>query len=522
MHNLKSNSISFESVRIVNPQPTDSTIKLDLTALVQNLHFEKQVSALITTSSWKSSHASALGSYIGCVAVASNGDPGVDRFRIEVECDTSGGAPVIGTKDQIVNIEFALKCVMGGIESWDNRGGMNHLVMLKSHSTNSERRQSSPGSYGTIKKSPSALDLEAEIMRKRRASVVALKVAAVIADEAKKIDEEFSIGRRRSLEEAAATSFVDEAVAAAQSDAKVSVTSSKSVPSPAASFAQIFRPIPVTPSRPVSSLLATTPVSLITSASSAIIEELSERELEYASKIARPTSPLTTVHPLKRVGSINNLSIAEPIGLNRPASPNPSYSRPNSPSVSKEIISSPTSPLATRATLAKIPFDQRSPSPNSAKIQEIKRPFSISPPSSRYEYQQAQREQNTLKMQEIKHASSIIHSVAQPVGMVSNRQQQQNSPPACPSHHNINIASPKPAHPPTPSRIAVLNAASGRLSARLDRDGDYAPLTTPSTINNGNCMYGSVSSLYASGKSFGHYTNAGYSSYEMSLSSSPH
>ncbi|KAI9353499.1 hypothetical protein BDR26DRAFT_1002445 [Obelidium mucronatum] len=493
MQNIKLNSIAFESIRIITTQPSDSIVKLDLTALVQNLHFEKRISALFTTNSWKSCHSSSFGMYIGCVAVPShNGDPGVDRFRIEIECDTSSGAPVVGTNmDTIVNIEFALKCVMGGVETWDNRGGMNHLVMLKSQHSTANSRQASPILYGTVKKSPSALDLESEMMRKRRASVVALKVAAVVADEAKRIDEEFSLGRRRSLEESVA---VEEAIASSRAEARARVGQS----TPSAPTPPIVKPVPVVAApKPISSLLSSAPVSVVAAASAPIIEELSEKELEYASRIARPTSPLTTIHPLKRVGSINNLSISEPAGLNRPASPNPNYSLPSSPSLIKSELVRPASPLACNPkALINNNDTARAQSPASAKVQEVKRPI-----------------------------ATATHSIAQPIGMISTRQQPlPTTPPSSPiiSSSNpsySNIIVPKPTHPNTPSRVAVLNAASGRLTARLDQDGDYAPLTTPPSTP--HHMYSNVSSLYASGKSFGSHHHHHYS-YEQSLSSSPH
>ncbi|ORY52659.1 hypothetical protein BCR33DRAFT_324975 [Rhizoclosmatium globosum] len=88
-------------------------------------------------------------------------------------------------------------------------------------------------------------------------------------------------------------------------------------------------------------------------------------------KIATPASPLMTIRPLKKVGSMANLSLAEPIGLNRPASPNPIYtptpSRPGSPShtvaqqrpLTTSDIFRPQSPLAVQppVTVKPLQFD---------------------------------------------------------------------------------------------------------------------------------------------------------------------
>ncbi|KAJ3293483.1 hypothetical protein HDU79_000275 [Rhizoclosmatium sp. JEL0117] len=457
---LKSSPIAFESVRIVTPtNPTPSStisdsITLHLTALVQNLHFEKQISAVFTSNSWKSSSASPLATYVNSIHPPSPEYPSIDRFRIELVCDASNGAPVVGSRDRIVNLEFALKCVMGGIESWDNRGGMNHLVMIKSSYGNGTPLGSPSTSTGTLKKSPSALDLESEVMRKRRASQVALKVAAVIADEAKKIDAEFSRDRRKSLEMESiyenATSHISPPSRSASTIFAPIPTTASATPSKLIAVDTLpIAPSPIRPSTAsFSSSRSVTPTPTNPTPPQPVIptddrfEELNEKELAYATKIATPASPLMTIRPLKKVGSMANLSLAEPIGLNRPASPNPIYtptpSRPGSPShtVAQQR------PLTT------------------SDIFRPQSPLAVQPPVT--------------------------------VKPVAVRPGVQQSGVAVDSTGSTTVTATKAA---SPSRIAVLNASATRrgggaasgLSVRLE-EGEYAPLYP---VN--------VSSLYASG-----------------------
>ncbi|KAJ3064479.1 hypothetical protein HDU98_012110 [Podochytrium sp. JEL0797] len=288
---LDNTKVSFESAHL---KTTDSTsIKLHVTAIVQNLAFDKEISILYTTDSWKSSRSTTSAKYVGCVSSPYDNISGIDRFSLELEIDTSSSTRVIGTPDRVINIEFAVKCVMGGQESWDSRFGMNHLIILKSRYSLSP--PSSPrfsngrrDSNSSLRSSPSALDMEAEMIRKRRASVVALRMAAAVADEAEQIDAEFQLELKRGMELDAAVASIAAEVRAEHQEQLDTLKKEQEEGS---------------------------------KTNDDRFSDLTERELSIVKSLSRPLSPLSTVRPqLKKTGSMTSLSIVEPAGLNRPTS----------------------------------------------------------------------------------------------------------------------------------------------------------------------------------------------------------
>ncbi|KAJ3349918.1 hypothetical protein HDU83_000210 [Entophlyctis luteolus] len=315
-----SSPIIFESVKIVSsayPLP-NSPVALRLYLLVQNLHFEKAVSCVYTANSWKSSSVSGLGRYDSSLG------NGVDRFLLDLECDTSFGSNIVGSVDRIVSLEFAIKCVIGGLEYWENRGGSNHLVMLKS-----EGSASTPAYVKPPRKILSALDLESSQHLKRRASMLALKVGHAIADEARRIDVEFKHGFRKQNDSATSTprtSFSESDSSISQNGLEISTNSmvmSRSQPRPepsnrgeATATTSSATNLPKMRSvESFGSLSHMAKPNLIRSGglltANDRVTELSERETEYVNIISRPNSPLVDVRPLRKVGSNSSLTVAE-------------------------------------------------------------------------------------------------------------------------------------------------------------------------------------------------------------------
>ncbi|KAJ3127425.1 hypothetical protein HK100_009772 [Physocladia obscura] len=196
--------ISFESVTVIQPPqsyvPT-SWIKLRLDFLVQNLHFEKIVTVLYTTNAWKTHTVSNVAEYVSGF-YADN----VDRFRVEIDCYPSEETTIVENSllkpDFILRVEFAVRCVMGGVEYWNNNDSKNHVIFVATRPIDIPYDE--PLKFrtvsGTYKKTPSVLDLEAEFQAKRRASILALKAGHAIANEARRIDDEFMSERRKSAE----------------------------------------------------------------------------------------------------------------------------------------------------------------------------------------------------------------------------------------------------------------------------------------------------------------------------------
>ncbi|ORY52532.1 hypothetical protein BCR33DRAFT_733222 [Rhizoclosmatium globosum] len=178
-YRLKSAPIALETACIVrNSNGVASNFAtLHLTFLINNLHYEKQVTVTYTSNAWKSSSTSSTAKYVGSPS------PGLDRFSLEIECDTSAGTQYMNTSDRLVNIEFAAKLVMGGNESWDNRDGRNHLIIIKS--------ASSDQATTLTRKTRSFPDLDADNSFKRKEELLALKRGQTMSNEAKSIDEEF-------------------------------------------------------------------------------------------------------------------------------------------------------------------------------------------------------------------------------------------------------------------------------------------------------------------------------------------
>ncbi|KAJ3200983.1 hypothetical protein HDU82_008464 [Entophlyctis luteolus] len=316
-----SSPIIFESVKIASSAypVSNSPVLLRFHILVQNLHYEKAISVVYTSNSWKTNNASGLGRYDSSLG------NGVDRFLLDVECDTSFSSNIVGSIDRIVSVEFAIKCVMGGVEYWDNRGGMNHLVMLKS-----EGSVSTPAYVKPPRKILSALDLESSQHLKRRASMLALKMGHAIADEARRIDDEFKHGLKKQNDSAASTprtSFSESDSSISQNELEMSTNAT------AMSRSQ-HRPEPSKPREITAATSSATDSQTIrhtgsfgnlsqivrpkaVKASSSLLNsndrvtELSERESEYVNIISRPNSPLVDVRPLRRVGSNSSLSVSE-------------------------------------------------------------------------------------------------------------------------------------------------------------------------------------------------------------------
>ncbi|KAJ3392654.1 60S ribosomal protein L9 [Entophlyctis sp. JEL0112] len=336
-----SSPVIFESVKIASsayPQ-SNSPVSLRLHILVQNLHYEKAISVVYTSNSWKSNSLSGLARYDSSLG---NGVDSANlkehRFLLDLECDTSFGSNIVGSIDRIVSFEFAIKCVMGGVEFWDNRGGMNHLVMLKSEGIldaldfilmasdlcYNAGTVSTPPYVKPPRKILSALDLESSQHLKRRASMLALKMGHAIADEARRIDDEFKHGLKKQNDSATSTprtSFSESDSSVSQTGFEIStnaMTMSRSQPrpepsKPAETTATTSSPSDSLRVRQVGSL---THLKSLKAAGGLLtandrVTELSERETEYVNIISRPNSPLVDVRPLRKVGSNSSLSITE-------------------------------------------------------------------------------------------------------------------------------------------------------------------------------------------------------------------
>ncbi|KAI8607386.1 hypothetical protein BC830DRAFT_1175372 [Chytriomyces sp. MP71] len=277
---IKTSNIAFEFVRILNTSSSFSSlepVKVAVMLLVRNLAFEKDISAVYTCNGWQSTlYAGNSATFMG------HATEGVDRFQLALECPVATGSETPGTPDRILHVEFALKCTMAGIEHWDNRHGANHHFLLKGS------RGGSPVS-GSPSTSPrrirSALDMETEEQQKRRASLLALKVGAAVANEARRIDDEFARERRRSLEEAA--------------------TAAEALFAP-------FRAAPAFTLGPEGKEVQVLDYLSVASQGERV-SELSEQEAAVASRMAALASS-----PLRRVGS--NASLGEGVPT-RPLSP---------------------------------------------------------------------------------------------------------------------------------------------------------------------------------------------------------
>ncbi|KAJ3074332.1 hypothetical protein HDU98_011494 [Podochytrium sp. JEL0797] len=480
---LDSTKVSFESAHLKTNE--SSSIKLHVTTIVRNLAFDKEISILYTTDSWKSSRSTAPAKYVGCVSSPYDNIAGIDRFSIELECDTSTSSQVLGTPDRVINIEFAVRCVMGGQESWDSRFGMNHLIILKSHYPLSP--PSSPRSYNpffngrrdsnsSLRSSPSVLDMEAEMIRKRRASVVALKMAAVVADEAEQIDAEFQLERKRSMELDAAVASIAAEVRAEHREQLDTLNKQQQEES-----SKSTTPSP-TPMTDAYSLLLKNDDRF---------SDLTERELEIVKSLSRPLSPLLTVRPqMKKTGSVANLTLVEPTGLNRPSSTPPKVLLCSaSPISSKHPVPAmrPTSPvtevappvpeLVKRAASPLCP-----PSPSAfPKLVNLKRPSAGGVTSSLT---------NNIHLTEQAKPSSTpslpSHSFQPQVSLFSNQYSMSRD-----------------ATDATTS-TASLTTPMALLSVKPNQDGYYSPqaLAAPSPSPSNSKMYSTISSLYACERSY--------------------
>ncbi|KAI8846704.1 hypothetical protein BC829DRAFT_491180 [Chytridium lagenaria] len=101
-------NVGLETVRLLESDDGHRLLLL-CTVLVRNISLRKNLVAVYTTD--------------GCATMG--GTVGVDRFSLEIEIDATKLPP---SPQRQVSIEFALKCMMGGSEFWDNRGGANHVI----------------------------------------------------------------------------------------------------------------------------------------------------------------------------------------------------------------------------------------------------------------------------------------------------------------------------------------------------------------------------------------------------------
>ncbi|KAJ3226788.1 hypothetical protein HDU81_007099 [Chytriomyces hyalinus] len=350
---LQSTPVALESIRLITS--TTSPAKLILSILVRNETFEKHVSCVYTFDAWTTPQTSSSGNFISHTTLTHprtpqhGNTPQLDRFVIEILCPhpSSSGC---------MQIEFAVKCVMHGVESWDNRLGKNHFVTLK-HSNESndsygsqytnESNNLNDDAYFTPRRTRSALDLEAEERMKRRASMLALRVGAAVANEAKKIDDEFVKDWRRRSSDNVAT------VSASSADKTVDLFKkpvftiaprkfgpaitphdylsvedkplrrgvTMSVDHLAAQMSH-FLALP-TLQESVGAQQTIGSVDKVAAAVSALEEEervtaLSEREAEYANKMMASSTPL---RPLRRMDSVTDLVFAASDGSGKVSGP---------------------------------------------------------------------------------------------------------------------------------------------------------------------------------------------------------
>ncbi|KAJ3029221.1 UNVERIFIED_CONTAM: hypothetical protein HDU68_012719 [Siphonaria sp. JEL0065] len=194
---FQTSPIVLESIHIIpsKPSSTQTTASLLCTFLVQNWHFEKQISITYTTTSWRQTLTTELATFIPPNDTSSP----LDRFSLEFQVDTeSSGTPLLDSDDHIVKIELAVKCVMGGNEYWDNNNGSNHLILLHGSTDLSSEQLPVPTATGVHapRKINSFLDLESASAMKRKATMLAVKRGFSMAKEAQEIKEEFEKERR--------------------------------------------------------------------------------------------------------------------------------------------------------------------------------------------------------------------------------------------------------------------------------------------------------------------------------------
>ncbi|KAJ3074328.1 hypothetical protein HDU98_011490 [Podochytrium sp. JEL0797] len=173
---LQASPVALEAINVL-PSTMKDSLKLHISILVLNLHFEKQISVVHTCDSWNTTTTSPLANYVASLRARSYDTPNIDRFSIEIECD------IASTCDGVVEFEFAIKSVMGGLESWDNNGRQNHHATLKCSDAWSMGSPLSPEEEDIVTSPRSPVRSPSETM--------ALKRGIAMASEAAEIDEEF-------------------------------------------------------------------------------------------------------------------------------------------------------------------------------------------------------------------------------------------------------------------------------------------------------------------------------------------
>ncbi|KAJ3074327.1 hypothetical protein HDU98_011489 [Podochytrium sp. JEL0797] len=165
---LQVSPVALESVSIesVHPRHTVTRVPLCASLLVLNRHFEKHVSIVYTTDHWKTRHTTQRASHVETLAYLTPSANAasvitIDRFVVHIPCDATT------TNNGLVTVEFAVHCVMGGVESWDNHFGTNHCVVMK------------------------GVMVGNDAVRSARDERVALRVGMAMAREVVEIEEEF-------------------------------------------------------------------------------------------------------------------------------------------------------------------------------------------------------------------------------------------------------------------------------------------------------------------------------------------
>ncbi|KAJ3278981.1 hypothetical protein HDU76_009674, partial [Blyttiomyces sp. JEL0837] len=214
-------NVALESVRLLESDDDGGERVLALcTILVRNVSYEKTVRAIWSGDAWKSSRWTRDAKWVASVSRSMGGVVGIDRFQIEIEIDTRDTS-VVQVLGGVFKVEFAIQCAMGGEEFWDNRGGLNHHLVVKEASRLvrgspagiSSSVSSSSDNNGMlvipedgVPQSPSvarpALDLDPVALKSiavasRHAAAYAARMGAAAAAEAARINAEFEAERRR-------------------------------------------------------------------------------------------------------------------------------------------------------------------------------------------------------------------------------------------------------------------------------------------------------------------------------------
>ncbi|KAJ3093622.1 hypothetical protein HDU97_009348 [Phlyctochytrium planicorne] len=177
-------NIALESVRLL--ENADGTrLLLFCTLLIRNVSYEKQVGAVYSLDGWATSHKVSGGKWKGVAA------EGVDRFTMEVEVDSTH-LEKSERDEKRLRVEFAVKCTMGGVDYWDNRNGMNHVVeavQVSNAKQGTVTFQTKPS--GQRKKSSLNLDKEALLAyaaARRAAATYAARLGEAMAAEVRNME----------------------------------------------------------------------------------------------------------------------------------------------------------------------------------------------------------------------------------------------------------------------------------------------------------------------------------------------